>query len=206
MYWMNLFKSINWCNLVLITLIMMMAAPVSCDRTATMVLISTDLGDITLELYPDKAPVTVNNFLTHVEKGDYTNSLFYRVVRMDNQPQSQVKIEVIQGGLFFDEVVDTITPIIHETTLQTGILHTDGVISMARNEPGSASTEFFICIGDQPSLDFGGDRNPDGHGFAAFGKVKRGMDVARTIQQLPDEDQYLKEKVLIRSISVISPR
>ena len=201
-----MFKSINWCNLVLITLIMTMAAPVSCDRPATMVLMSTDLGDITLELYPDKAPVTVNNFLTHVEKGDYTNSLFYRVVRMDNQPQSQVKIEVIQGGLFFDEVVDTITPIIHETTLQTGILHTDGVISMARNEPGSASTEFFICIGDQPSLDFGGDRNPDGHGFAAFGKVKRGMDVARTIQQLPDEDQYLKEKVLIRSISVISPR
>jgi peptidyl-prolyl cis-trans isomerase A (cyclophilin A) len=62
-----------------------------------------------------------------------------------------VKIEVIQGGLFHDDVLDTISPIIHESTQETGILHTDGVISMARSEPGSASTEFFICIGDQPS-------------------------------------------------------
>jgi peptidyl-prolyl cis-trans isomerase A (cyclophilin A) len=184
----------------------MMAAPVSCDRSAPVVLISTDMGDITVEIYPEKAPVTAGNFLAHVENGDYTNSLFYRVVRMDNQPRSQVKIEVIQGGLFLDEILDTIIPIVHETTLQTGILHTDGVISMARDEPGSASTEFFICIGNQPSLDFGGDRNPDGQGFAAFGKVKRGMDIVRAIQQLPDEDQYLKKQVIIHSIDVISTK
>lgn len=206
MYWMNLFKSINWYNPVVAIFIIMLAAPVSCDRSASLVLIHTDLGDITVEVYPEKAPVTAANFLAHVENGDYTNSLFYRVVRMDNQPRSKVKIEVIQGGLFLDEILDTITPIVHETTLQTGILHTDGVISMARDEPGSASTEFFICIGNQPSLDFGGDRNPDGQGFAAFGKVKRGMDIVRAIQQLPDEDQYLKEKVRIRSISIIPPR
>ncbi len=184
----------------------MLVGPVSCDRSATMVLITTELGDITLEVYPERAPVTAGNFLAHVENGDYTNSVFYRVVRMDNQPHSKVKIEVIQGGLFHDEVVDTIPPIIHETTHETGILHTDGVISMARNEPGSASTEFFICIGDQPALDYGGDRNPDQQGFATFGKVVSGMDLARAIQALPDEDQYLKEQVLIREISLITNR
>jgi len=169
-----------------------------------MVLIHTDLGDISVELYMEKAPVTASNFLAHVEHDDYTNSMFYRVVRMDNQPQSKVKIEVIQGGLFHDEVLDTITPIRHESTQETGILHTDGVISMARMEPGSASTEFFICIGDQPSLDHGGKRNPDGQGFAAFGKVVKGMDIVRAIQAQADEGQYLKEHVRIRAISLIS--
>ena len=203
---MNLYRNINWYNPALSLLIIMLAGPVSCNRSATMVLISTEMGDITVEIYPEKAPVTAKNFLTHVENGDYTNSVFYRVVRMDNQPQNKVKIEVIQGGLFHDEVVDTIPQIIHETTQETRILHTDGVISMARNEPGSASTEFFICIGDQPSLDYGGDRNPDGQGFATFGKVVSGMEVARAIQALPDEGQYLKEQVLIREISLITFR
>lgn len=181
----------------------MLAGPVSCDRPASMVVIRTDLGDMTVEIYREQAPLTAANFLAHVERGDYTNSIFYRVVRMDNQPDSPVKIEVIQGGLYHDEVVDTISPIPHETTRETGILHTDGIISMARNQPGSASTEFFICIGDQPSLDFGGKRNPDGQGFAAFGKIIQGMEVARSIQALPDEGQYLKEPVKIREISLI---
>jgi peptidyl-prolyl cis-trans isomerase A (cyclophilin A) len=203
---MNLFRNTSWHSPLPALLIIMLACPVSCDRTATMVLIRTDMGDIRVELYPKKAPVTVSNFLSHVENGDYTNSVFYRVVRLDNQDQSKVKIQVIQGGLFNDEVLDTIGPIKHETTKETGILHTDGVISMARNQPGSASTEFFICLGDQPSLDYGGERNPDLQGFAAFGKVTEGMDVARAIQALPDEDQYLKKQVLIREISIISAR
>lgn len=91
-------------------------------------------------------------------------------------------------------------PIKHETTAETGILHGDGVISMARAEPGTASSEFFICIGDQPELDYGGMRNPDGQGFAAFGKVIEGMDVVRKIQSLKDEGQMLKEKVDITSV------
>ena len=184
----------------------MAAGPVSCDRPGSMVLIHTELGDMTVEIYTEQAPVTANNFLAHVERGDYSNSIFYRVVRMDNQPENQVKIEVIQGGLFHDEVLDTIAPIRHESTRETGILHTDGVISMARMEPGSASTEFFICIGDQPSLDYGGQRNPDGQGFAAFGKVVKGMEVARAIQALPDEGQYLKEHLVIQGISLITMR
>jgi len=201
---MNLCRNTSWCKPGLLLFIAMLAGLVSCDRPATMVLFHTDLGDMTVEIYMERAPVTAGNFLAHVEHGDYTNSVFYRVVRLDNQSQNKVKIEVIQGGLFHDEVLDTIEPIVHETTRETGILHTDGIISMARSAPGSASTEFFICIGDQPSLDFGGKRNPDGQGFAAFGKVVKGMDVVRTIQAQADEGQYLKEQVLIRDISLLT--
>ncbi len=176
---------------------------VSCGQSQQKkVLIKTDLGDIEVEVYPDKAPVTALNFLSLVEKGVYTNAMFYRVVRPDNQPQSKVQIEVIQGGLFDDDLIENYVPIEHETTDLTGIKHTEGVISMARMEPGTASTEFFICIGDQPALDFDGDRNPDGQGFAAFGKVIRGMEVVRSIQALPDNGQYLPEKVLIREITL----
>ena len=197
---MNSHKNINWVKSFIIILIAMLAGPVSCDGPASMVLIRTDLGDMTVEIYTEQAPVTANNFLAHVERGDYTNSVFYRAVRMDNQPDNQVKIEVIQGGLFHDEVVDTITPIIHETTQETGILHTDGIISMARMKPGSASTEFFICIGDQPSLDYGGKRNPDGQGFAAFGKVIKGMDVVKKIQKLNNTEQMLDKPIIILDI------
>lgn len=200
---MNLYRNIIWDRAVVILLAAMLAGAVSCGRPATMVVIRTELGEMTLEIYEEEAPVTASNFLAHVEQGDYSNSVFYRVVRMDNQPDGQVKIEVIQGGLYHDEVLDTIRPIRHETTRETGILHTDGVISMARMHPGSASTEFFICIGDQPSLDYGGKRNPDGQGFAAFGKVVKGMDVARTIQALPDEGQYLKDHLRILEISLV---
>lgn len=189
-------------NLVIIVLLI--AVAVSCDRPAMeKVLMKTELGDITLEIYPEKAPVTASNFLTLVDQGIYTNAIFYRVVRMDNQPQNKVKIEVIQGGLFNDSLINSFTPIKHESTGQTGILHTDGVISMARMEAGTASTEFFICVGNQPSLDYGGDRNPDGVGFAAFGKVSEGMDVVRKIQALPDSGQYLPDKLLIYSIQKI---
>jgi peptidyl-prolyl cis-trans isomerase A (cyclophilin A) len=200
---MNLYRNINLVKPAIALLSLLITGPVSCDSSVPTVCICTEMGDITVEIYTSRAPVTATNFLSHVDRGDYTNSSFYRVVRMDNQPQNRVRIEVIQGGLFLDELIDTIPPIIHETTRQSGLRHTDGVISMARNEPGSASTEFFICIGDQPSLDFGGDRNPDGQGFAAFGRVTGGMDVVRAIQALPDDDQYLKQQVIIRNISRI---
>lgn len=164
------------------------------------VIIATDHGEIELELYTSKAPVTADHFLKNVDEGRYERACFYRTVRTDNQPHNKIKIEVIQGGLFHDEIVDAQPTIEHETTKQTGINHTNGVISMARLEPGTASTEFFICVGDQPSLDYGGMRNPDGQGFAAFGKVVKGMDVVRQIQQQKDQGQYLVEKVRILSL------
>ena len=161
------------------------------------------MGEITIEVFSERAPVTASNFLSLVEKGVYSNSVFYRVVCMDNQPGNNVRIEVIQGGLFHDSLINNYDPIVHETTEVSRIRHTDGIISMARMEPGTASTEFFICIGDQPSLDFGGDRNPDGQGFAAFGRVIGGMDVVKAIQALPDSGQYLISQVPVLEMAVI---
>jgi len=159
------------------------------------VMIETEFGNILIELYPAHAPVTVSNFMRYINEDRFEGACFYRVVRMDNQPNDTIKIEVIQGGLKDDPRSQSLATIVHETTERTGILHQDGVISMARNEPGSASSEFFICINDQPELDFGGRRNPDGVGFAAFGQVLEGMDVVRKIQSMPDEDQYLIQDV-----------
>lgn len=166
--------------------------------------IETGLGDIKIELYPDKAPVTCANFIRYIENNKFVGANFYRVVRMDNQPNNDIKIEVIQGGLGFDVEESPYPPIKHETTQETGLKHTDGAISMARAEPGSASSEFFICIGDQPELDFGGKRNPDGQGFAAFGKVIEGMDLVKQIQNMPDVEQMLENPVYINKIEIIS--
>ena len=160
-------------------------------------LIRTDLGDIEVELYQDRAPVTVANFLKYVDERRFRGATFYRVVRLGNQPDNDVKIDVIQGGLDEDDRESGLPSIRHETTRETGILHEDGVISMARLEPGTASSEFFICVGDQPELDFGGRRNPDGQGFAAFGKVTQGMDVVRKIHQGVADAQSLEPPVAI---------
>ena len=164
------------------------------------VLIQTELGDITLEIYLKKAPVTAKNFMAYVDQGLFDGSTFYRVVTMDNQPTNNIKIEVIQGGLDADEGKKRLPSIPHETTDKTGILHKDGVISMGRWEPGSASSEFFICVGDQPELDFGGQRNPDGQGFSAFGKVIKGMDVVRKIHVQPALGQILEPKIKIHRV------
>jgi len=169
----------------------------SCSNKYPHVLIITEVGTIEVEIFTDKAPVTANNFLQYVKERRFKGSTFYRSVRMDNQPESKVKIEVVQGGLFEDEHPAMLPPIIHESTEVSGILHTNGVISMARYGPGTATSEFFICIGDQPSLDAGGGRNPDGVGFAAFGKVVNGMEFVEQIHQAPAEGQYLKPRIRI---------
>jgi peptidyl-prolyl cis-trans isomerase A (cyclophilin A) len=162
-------------------------------------IIKTSLGDITVELYPKKAPITVANFLKYVNAHLYDNTTFFRSVTLNNQPKDSVKIEVIQGGEVDSTKVFKAIPL--ERTSKTGILHKNGTISMARDNPDSATCSFFICINDQPSLDFGGKRNKDGQGFAAFGKVTEGMDVVKNIQQLaPNNEQYFKPPVLILSI------
>ena len=170
----------------------------NCGRANPTVNIATGLGDIIVELYTAKAPVTVANFLRYVDEDLFGDARFYRTVTMANQPHNDIKIEVIQGGLFDDD--DLLPPIAHETTLATGLKHLNGTLSMARLEPGTASSEIFICVGDQPSLDYGGMRNPDGQGFAAFGRVISGMEVVRAIHELPESDQYLDPQLPIISI------
>lgn len=162
--------------------------------------IKTELGEIVVALDTERAPITASNFLRYVDDKRYDGATFYRVVRMDNQPDNDVKIEVIQGGLGMGEHPKKLPPIKQETTKITGLRHKDGTISMARLAPESAHSEFFICINDQPELDFGGKRNPDGQGFAAFGQVTRGMDVVRKIQQLPTDKQAVIKPVSIQNI------
>jgi peptidyl-prolyl cis-trans isomerase A (cyclophilin A) len=175
----------------------------SCSTQNPKVMITTEVGDIIIELYKNQATITALNFLKYVEENRYEGANFYRVVKKDNQPGNAIKIEVIQGGLFKDNDPNELPPIPHETTLQTGILHKDGVVSMARNEPGTATDDFFICIGDQPELDYGGKRNPDGQGFAAFGKVISGMDIVQKIHQSKANDQYLEPKIEILSMKLV---
>jgi peptidyl-prolyl cis-trans isomerase A (cyclophilin A) len=189
----------------LLTILMLFAANVLADDAIVRVRMSTGQGDIEIDLYLDKAPITAGNFLKLVENGDLDGGSFYRVVTYDNDRGSP-KIEVIQGGL--GDASEGFDAIEHETTEQTGILHTDGVISMARGGVGTASTEFFICIGDQPGLDHGQPRNADGQGFAAFGKVVSGMAVVRKIQGLaadgPTESDYTKGQILTEPVSILN--
>lgn len=162
------------------------------------VVIKTEKGDIAVEVDLARAPVTAANFLRYVDAGLYDGSTFHRTVTPSNQPDNAVRIEVIQGGQLPGE--KEFPPIAHETTAATGLKHLDGSISMARSKPGSATSSFFFCINDQPELDFGGRRNPDGQGFAAFGRVVAGMDVVRAIQTLPAQGQQLTPSVKIVSV------
>jgi peptidyl-prolyl cis-trans isomerase A (cyclophilin A) len=177
---------------------LLLLALLAAALSAQNVVLETALGDIEVRLEPAKAPGTVANFLRYVDAGKYDGGRFHRTVRLDNQPKNEIKIEVIQGGAA--PGVTPFPPIPLERTTVTGLRHLDGVISMARFAPDSAAVDFFICINDQPELDHGGRRNPDGQGFAAFGRVVRGMDVVRKIQRAPFEEQRITPPIEIRRV------
>ena len=166
------------------------------------VLIETKFGDIEVELYPKQAPITVAAFLSYIDSGYYNNATFYRVLRDDEQPTNAPKSELIQGGIWQTNytLAATIPGIAHESTKQTGILHKDGTISLARSTPGTANTEFFICVGDQHGFDYGGVNNPDGQGYAAFGRVVKGMPVVKSIYDAPETDGTFDPLIYIYKI------
>jgi len=168
-------------------------------QTLPRVVIQTELGNIEVEIDSIDAPITSANFLRYVDLGFYRFSRFYRTVRADNQPDSKVKISVVQAGLDTLRVKD-FPPIKLERTSVTKLSHKDGTISMARNGPDTATSDFFICVGDQPALDYGGKRTPDGQGFGAFGRVLLGMDVVQKIQAGPARRQALDPPVRIFNI------
>jgi peptidyl-prolyl cis-trans isomerase A (cyclophilin A) len=170
------------------------------DPKLVRVLIQTDKGDIEVEL-DARAPNTAANFLKYVDGKFYDGGKFHRTVTRDNQPDNKVKIEVVQAGINPDKTKDEFKPIKLERTKDTGVKHKDGTISMARDGPDTATSDFFVCIGDQPELDHGGKRNPDGHGFAAFGRVTKGMDVVKKIQAAPVKDQTLTPPVTIKKVT-----
>ncbi len=169
------------------------------------VLLTTTMGEIEIAVDSADAPVTSANFLRYVDLGFYGNfGRFHRTVRTDNQPDSKVKIAVVQAGLA-PYRAQGFPPIALERTNVTGLRHLDGTVSMARDGPNTATSEFFICIGNQPALDYGGKRNPDGQGFAAFGRVVKGMDVVKKIEQSAARGQTLTPVIRILKATRVAP-
>jgi peptidyl-prolyl cis-trans isomerase A (cyclophilin A) len=170
--------------------------PISTPKDVRVV-IQTENGNIELSLDAADAPITTTNFLRYVEGGFYNGGNFNRTVTPSNQPNNPIKIEVIEGGIDPAREPEKFAPVVLERTNKTGIPHVDGAVSMGRLGPDTATSDFFICVGDQPALDFGGMRNPDGQGFAAFGRVVRGMDMVRQIQKSPADGQTLNPPIKI---------
>lgn len=166
------------------------------------VAVHTEAGVFELVLDTVRAPITAANFLRYVDSGGYSDGYFHRTVRDDNQPNDSVKIDVVQASRA--RGFEGFGRIPLERTSQTGLHHEDGAISMARGGPDTAVSDFFICVGPQPSLDFGGARNPDGQGFAVFGRVVSGMDVVRRIHEAAAAGQRLTPPIAILSMERIA--
>ncbi len=154
-----------------------------------LVVFETSMGEIVIEVNVAKAPVTSANFLRYVDEGWYNEGRFHRTVRPETETNTTHPIQVIQASRRRTARGEgPVWPAIAlERTRDTGLTHTDGAVSMARvaGRPDSGSSDFFIAIGSQPSLDFGGGRNDDGQGFAVFGRVISGMDIVKKIQAAP---------------------
>jgi peptidyl-prolyl cis-trans isomerase A (cyclophilin A) len=192
-----------FCNMKKIILLLLPTVLLACGGPKyenPHVVIATNVGDVELELFPDKAPKTVAAFLSYIDSGYYNNGSFYRVL-MTEGFSNDSNTGLIQGGMWqrSDKQHPNIPGIVHESTKQTGLSHTNGTVSLARLAVGTASTEFFICIGNQTQFDYG--QGDDGEGFSAFGKVFEGMDVVRKIQREPSNGESFAPKIVISKIT-----
>jgi peptidyl-prolyl cis-trans isomerase A (cyclophilin A) len=169
-------------------------------RQGARVLIATTMGNIVAEVDTVHAPITGGNFLRYVDGRFFDGGNFGRTVTAANQPNDSVRIAVVQASIARGRSQEQFPPIVLERTKDTGLRHVDGALSMGRNDPNTARSSFFICVGDQPALDFGGHRNVDGQGFGAFGRVVSGMDVVRRINAAPANGQTLVPPIRIDSI------
>lgn len=179
----------------------------SCSKSTKeipVVKIVTTEGDIEVELYASKAPKTVAAFLQNINDNTYNKANFYRVI-LQQGLTAQMNQGIVQGGIHYANasIVSKQKGIAHEATNVTGLTHDDGTISMARTTVGSATTEFFICIGNQSQYDFGYDGTPDKQGYAAFGKVIKGMDVVKAILKKDSNNNLFIVKTIIQSIKKI---
>ncbi len=172
------------------------AAPAT--PTAVAVRFETELGAIDVAIDLAHAPLSAANFLRYVDAGRYDGGRFHRTVRPDTEVRPDVAIEVVQAGVDPAREAEDFPPVALERTRDTGLRHLAGTLSMARGAADSATSDFFLCLTDLPALDYGGARNPDGQGFAAFGQVTSGLDVARKIQAAPASGQTLTPPIGIR--------
>lgn len=167
--------------------------------------IVTDLGIIEIELFTQQAPHTCDNFLAYLNAGLYNNTSFFRIVT-HNHPQgaSSAKIEVVQGGpkfaSFGHDPQRMLQPLPHESTASTGLKHLDGYLAMGRFGLTESYGGFFFCIGDQPELNYGGSRFPDGQGTAVFGRINQGRQVLERIFNCAEQTEILEHEVAIECI------
>lgn len=183
------------------------AWPALAQPAPVKVALTTSEGRIVLELYPDKAPVTVANFLRYVDAKKYDGAEFYRASRPAGATTNDYGI--LQGGIR-DAAVTQFAAIAHEPTSKTGLTHTNGTISLGRFAPGTAKSDFFICVGDHPYLDADPKAAGDNLGFAAFGKVVEGMEVVQTILTAPLDPNagkgVMKGEILKAPVKIVSAR
>ena len=183
------------------------ASPALAQTPAATVRVKLETADgpIILELYPDKAPITAGNFLRYVDGKRFDGATFDRASKVPNAPE----FGLIQGGVQNDPA-RVLKPIAHEPTTKTGLSHTDGVISMGRTNPGTATSDFFIVLGDMTYMDADPKQPGDNLGFAAFGKVVEGMDTARKILAEPTSQTagvgVMKGEMLAKPVKIISAR
>ena len=179
------------------------AAPAPAPPTNPRVVITTEVGAITVELAADKAPITTANFLKYVDRKLYDGSTFYRASKPPGQTANDYGS--IQGGLR-DDVKKKLPPIAHESTTKTGLKHGDGVISMGRYAPGTAQADWVICVGDMSYL----DATATDPGFAAFGHVTDGMPIVQQILGMPTDPNKgvgaMKGEILVNPVKIISIR
>jgi len=180
---MKYWKVLSLAALFSIAVILQAQTPI--PAKPVQVIFETELGKITMEIDVVHAPVTGENFLKYVDAGFYNGGIINRAVRPDNTTRHDVEIQVIQFQINPARSREQFPPIPLERTSVTGLKHVNGALSMARSGPDTARGSFSIMIGDQPELNFGGKRNADGQGFAAFGRVVEGTDVVKKIQSAP---------------------
>lgn len=164
----------------------------------------TEFGDFDIELALERAPITATYFRDLISGGALSGSTIFRIVSAANGSlRADHPIEVVQGGLK-DTDAQPIAPIAHEPTSDTGLLHKQWAVSTARFDPGQTYGSFFICMRDEPSLDFGGGRHPDGLGFAVFGSVVKGFDVVEALFSRAEPEEFLKNQIPIKSCYLVS--
>jgi len=169
------------------------------------VVLTTELGAITVDLHHKRAPVTVENFVRYVDGKRFDGIVFYRTMRLawGTQPNG-----LVQAGTRGDPK-RVLPPIKHEPTSETGVLHKAGAISMARFAPGTATGDFSILLSDMPGLDAGGMPS-DPAGYAAFGRVAEGFDVVARIYAeplSPTEGQgVLKGQMIAKPVKILTVR
>jgi peptidyl-prolyl cis-trans isomerase A (cyclophilin A) len=180
------------------------AGPAIAQPTRPRVRLETEKGVIVAELADDRAPITVANFLRYVDTRRMDGAVFFRAVHAPGTPT----VGFVQAGV--KDAAKLYPPIAHESTLMTGLKHLDGTLSMARFAPGTATADFSICCGDAPHLDAHPDQPGDNLGYAAFGQVAEGMEVARAILALPAtgaaENPSMQGQILDPPVRIIAAR